>query len=166
MFLSDITALFCAGQTCELYSRAEHSPLWAPCDINGNAPVRMLLNMGSLRSSSLESLSHHGTTPAIPQAPPGSPSWNQSLCSSSAETHTHTHSKTCSSFCTWWMVITKYTSTHTLPSLVVCVQTPITAVTHTARLTAITHITQRFKPFVANKRVNFITNMPMVIKEK
>ncbi len=90
MFLSDITALFCAGQTCELYSRAEPSPLWAPCDINGNAPVRMLLNMGSLRSSSLESLSHHGTTPAIPQAPPGSPSWNQSLCSSSAETHTHT----------------------------------------------------------------------------
>lgn len=48
-------------------------PLWAPGLIRGKDPVRMLLKTGSARSSSSDpvSLSHQGTTPAMPHAPPG-----------------------------------------------------------------------------------------------
>lgn len=48
-------------------------PLCVPELRSGKVPVRILLKTGSARSSSSDavSLSHQGTTPAIPQAPPG-----------------------------------------------------------------------------------------------
>lgn len=68
-----IVSKFLSDSNVTVKASTRSLPLCAPGLMSGKDPVRMLLKTGSARSSSSDpvSLSHQGTTPAIPQAPPG-----------------------------------------------------------------------------------------------